>query len=354
MKSVAKSVNSAAASCGLGTSHAASHHCENPIYNKPTKLEWATFMFVALLVAFFLMLTCLTAGCASPALPGETKAEVKLDQAEQKQLSHAAAAVDAAKIANQANPDGLPKTATAGELAVADANLPPAQAEDAHEALARVNTALTGKLAEAQKAWSDAVEKGNALQSKVDSLEKQVVAERATAAANEKKANDRLCIITALIVGGALNVLAALSLVAGMYFSLPKLEYGAAGLGLCGASAFITATQVGTTHFNWLATVVIFGGVGALVYVVRESLAQAQTLKTKAGGFDAAFSAVRKVAGEIGSTVETDAKSIWHWLSQELDRAHKALVADWEKLEAVFADKPSSAKATEGAPSAEN
>jgi len=291
-----------------------------------------------------LLNACLLAGCASPDLPGETKTEAKLDQAEQMQLSRAAAAVDAAKSANEANPDGLAKTATAGELDVADANLPAAKLEDAREALARVNAALTGQLSAAQKAWNDAAAEGKELQNKVDFLEKQVVAERAAAAANEKMANDRRCINAALTVGGLLSVAAALSLATGMYFGWLKLKYGAAGLGLCGALAFFAATQVGTAHFNFLATLVIIGGVAAASYCTWHGFAGGNTLQTKAGGFDQAFSALRKFAGEMATDTETDAKNIWRWLGVELDRAHKALVADWEKLEEAFASKPNPPK----------
>ena len=319
------------------------HHYPAPLYNRPSKLELLTFGLVATLAAILLGLLTLAAGCASGAPPGETPSEKKLAVVQDAQLSQAAAAVNAAKFANQANPDGPPKTATAGELSVADANLPDAKPADAREALARVNAALTGQLAAAQKSWNDAVAQGNALQGKVDALEKQVIAERATAAANEQKANDRLCVIAALIAGGVLSVAAALSLAAGIYFSLTKLEYGAGGLGLCGALAFFAATQVGSAHFNLLATLVIIGGLAAMVYSVGQSFAGGSALQTKADAFDQTLSALRKFAGEVAGDAETDAKEIWHWLGVELDQAHKALVADWQNLAALFAGNPKSA-----------
>lgn len=327
------------------------HHYENPLYNRPSKLELAAFALLLLLGAGLLALLGL-AGCANAALPVQTPAEHKLDAAQTAQLSHAAAAVGAAKFANQANPEGLPKTATAGELNVADANLPQAKPEDAREALARVNAALTGQLAAAQKAWQEAENQGNVLQSRIDDLQKQVAAEKAWAAANEKKANDRLCVITALLVGGVFSIAAGLSLAAGMYFSLPKLEYGAGGLGLAGALAFFAATQVGSAHFNLMATVVILGGIAAAVYSLWHGFAGGSVIQTKAGGFDQVMSAVKKLAGEVAADVETDAKAVWHWLAEELDQAHKALVADWQKLETVFTTPPTppSQNATNHAP----
>ena len=295
-----------------------------------------------------LLLLLIAAGCSSPALPGETRAEAKLENVEARQLSAAAAAVDAAKFANQANPDGPPKTATAGELNVADANLPPADAEDAREALARVNAALTGQLAEAQTGWNDAIARGHALDAQIASLQMQVAAERATAAALQREATNRLCVLAALLVGGALFVGAALSLAAGLYFSLIKLEYGAIGLALCAACAFFTATQVGSAHFNFLATAVIIAALTALGYTIWHSFAGGATLKNKANGFEAVFSAVRKFAGAAAADTESGAKKLWHWLGVELDSAHKALVADWQKLESVFT--PSANRDSQPAP----
>ena len=318
------------------------HHYPTPHYSQPTKLEWAIFGLSLLAAGLLLGLLC--SGCAASALPGETRSEAKLDTAQTRQLSAASASVQAASQANAANPPGVPKTAVAGELGVAKANLPAPQPADAKEALARVNAALTGQLADAQKAWNAAVARGDGLAAQVDFLQKQVMAERATAAANAKKATDRLCVIAALLVGGGLSVLAALSLAAGMYFTLPKLEYGAAGLGLGGAAAFFTATQVGTAYFNLLAMGVLISGVAALVYTVWHGFADGSTLQIKAQGFDAVFGAVRNLAGEVAADTEAGARKLWQSLSVELDAAHKALVADWQKLEGLLGGKISPPK----------
>jgi len=288
--------------------------------------------------------TGILAACAAPALPGETKAEVKLEKVAARQLSAASASVQAADEANAANPDGAPKTAVAGELGVAAANLPTASGEDARAALARVNAALTGKLSEAQKGWTDAVARGRALDAEVATLEKQVVAERAAAAEAQRKATERMCVIAALLVGGALFMAAAMSLAGGLYFTLPRLEYGALGLAAGAACAFFAATQVGSTRFNILAMVVLVGGVAALAYAGWAGWQGGRTLKTKAGGFDSAMLAVRHFLGEAAGGVETEAKRLWRWLGVELDGAHKALVADWQEWEASFADKVNPAK----------
>jgi len=314
------------------------NHPHHSTHNsQPTKLEWAVFGLSA--VVALVIVALLFSGCASTVLPGETRAEAQLDTAQTRQLSAASASVQAADQANTANPPGAPKTAVAGELRVANANLPAPQPGDAREALARVNAALTGQLADAQTAWNAAVARGNALDAQVGFLQKQVVAERAAAAANAQKATDRLCVIAALLVGGALSVLAALSLAAGLYFTLPKLEYGAAGLGVGGAAAFFAATQVGTAHFNLLAMAVLVGGMGALGYTVWNSFTGGGTLKTKAAAFDSAMAAVRDLAGEVAADTEAGAKKLWQWLGVELDAAHKALVSDWQKLEGMFNKK---------------
>ena len=250
-------------------------------------------------------------------------------------MSAASASVEAAGQANAANPPGAPQVAVAGELSVADANLPAPQPEDAKEAMARVNAALTGQLAEAQKAWNAAVAKGNALDAQVDVLQKQVIAERATAAANAKKANNRLCIIAALVVGGALSVLAALSLAAGLYFTLPKLEYGAAGLGLGGAAAFFAATQVGTAHFNILAMAVLIGGMGALVYTVWNSVAGASTLQTKARGLTPCLGPSATWPVKWRQTPRLERKnsgSGWAWNSMPRTRPWSPTGTNWRRF----------------------
>jgi hypothetical protein len=319
----------------------------NPIIHHPAPYSRTEKLFALICATLFILaVAAMLAGCRSPMALPETPAEAKLDSAQTKQLSAAAAAVDAANVANQANPDGLPKTAVNGELEVADANLPPASAADGKAALERVNEALAGDLEKSRAGWAAAIQEGNTLSSKVSDLEKQVAVERATAAEAQRKATDRLCVIAALAVGGALFVGAALSLAAALYFGLTKLKLGAAGLALCGAGAFFAATQVGTTRFDVLAMIVLIGGIGGLVYVVWFGFHDGATIKAKAGGFDAVFGALRQAADEAAAGIETDAQKLWNYLSVELDKAHKALVADWDKLAALFSKETDSTPAT--------
>ncbi|HTB63878.1 MAG TPA: hypothetical protein VK737_09835 [Opitutales bacterium] len=312
------------------------HHYTSELYHRPSKLEYTVFGFTLVLFSVLLGLLLLLPGCASPALPGQTPAEVKLDSAQSRQLSAASASVEAANHANSANPDGAPKAAVAGELTVAQANLPTPTAEDSRVALTRVNAALSGQLAEAQKGWDTATARAQTLDAQITTLQKQVAAERAAAAEAQHKSTDRLCVIAALLVGGALFLVAALSLAAGMYFTLTKLEYGALGLALGGAVAFFAATQVGTALFNLLAIVVLIGGVAALVYTVWSGFSGGAAIQTKASGFDSALAAIRHFAGDVASDATTGAEKLWHWLGVEWDAAHKALVTDWQKLEAAF------------------
>jgi outer membrane murein-binding lipoprotein Lpp len=316
------------------------HHYTPELYHRPSKLEYAVFGFTLVLFSVLLGLLLLLPGCASPALPGQTPAEAKLDAAQSRQLSAASASVEAAGRANSANPDGAPKAAVAGELTVAQANLPPPSVDDSRAALTRVNAALSGQLAEAQKGWDAATARAQTLDAQITTLQKQVVAERAAAAAAQRKSTDRLCVVAALLVGSALFIAAALSLAAGMYFTLPKLEYGALGLALGGAVAFFAATQVGSPRFNLLALVVLVGGVATLIYTVWSGFSGGAVLKIRAGGFDSALAAIRHFAGEVAADAETGAEKLWRWLGIEMDAAHKALVTDWQKLEAAFTAKP--------------
>ena len=90
-----------------------------------------------------------------------------------------------------------------------------------------------------------------------------------------------------------------------------------------------------------LAALILASGSGGLIYVGLGRLSGRQhARKAKAAGFDQAISAVRKFAGEVADEAEAGAKNFWHWLGVELDTAHKALIADWEKLEILLTKKP--------------
>ena len=115
--------------------------------------------------------------------PAEVKTAPALATALGAQDSKAAAAVGAAIEANSHNAEGPAKTATAGELSVASANLPTPSDKDRAEALARVNAALKGDLEFANREWAKARDAAGALQSQIDALQQQVKNERIAAAA---------------------------------------------------------------------------------------------------------------------------------------------------------------------------
>lgn len=81
-------------------------------------------------------------------------AQRDIDTGKAKAASKAAAAVNAAGYANQRNPEGPPKEATAGEIGEAAKWLPPPTGEDAAEAMRRVNLVLTGQRDEARAAYA--------------------------------------------------------------------------------------------------------------------------------------------------------------------------------------------------------
>ncbi|MDR2982004.1 MAG: hypothetical protein LBV12_07120 [Puniceicoccales bacterium] len=95
-------------------------------------------------LCFFCMLAavaCFGVAChsAQEASPTAGPAQAQVD-------SKASAAVHAAGVANDQNPDGPPKIATAGELVIAGTLLPTPNEKDRAEALERVNLALQGQL----------------------------------------------------------------------------------------------------------------------------------------------------------------------------------------------------------------
>ncbi len=135
----------------------------------------------------------LTSGCwtwkrTPPAPPpAEVKTAPALNNALGTQDSKTAAAVGAAIEANTHNAEGPAKTATAGELSVAQANLPTPTDKDKAEALARVNAALQGNLQFANDEWAKARVAAGALQSQIDALQLQVKNERVAAAQELQK-----------------------------------------------------------------------------------------------------------------------------------------------------------------------
>ncbi len=168
-----------------------------------------------------------------------------LKAASSEQQSKASAAVEAATSANLVNPDGAPKTATAGELSVASANLPPPEDKDRIEALARVNLALKGDLLSANAEWAKARDAGAALSARVAQLELQVETERKQAAIelqrriqaiqDEARAKTRQTQTYIFFGGGALLIAAAAAILflgASVPMFGPKAAIAVGGAGL--------------------------------------------------------------------------------------------------------------------------
>lgn len=121
-----------------------------------------------------------------------TSAQRAIDTGKAKAASKAAAAVSAAGYANQRNPEGPPKEATASEIGEAAKWLQPPTGEDAAEAMRRVNLLLTGQRDEARAAYASAdVEriKANAAAAKAETERESALRERDTA---RQEARDRV------------------------------------------------------------------------------------------------------------------------------------------------------------------
>lgn len=144
---------------------------------------------------FAIAALCLLTGCLGPfrhkvtppapisisgvPAPSDAKASKIIDDA----ASKVSASVRAAARANDANPDGAAKTATAGELSVAQSILPEPSAADAAAAFERVNNALRGDLTKAQAQWQQASGEAATLRANLASSQAAAERERADAAA---------------------------------------------------------------------------------------------------------------------------------------------------------------------------
>lgn len=124
------------------------------------------------------------AGCVSAPLPPPQVSPTP-PVVEATLASKVSAAIEGAKLANESNPDGLPKQAVERELKIASAPLPPPTATDLNAAIDRVELMIAGKLDEADKAYAMA-------QSEIMSLKEQLIKERAAAAIKLQSEINRL------------------------------------------------------------------------------------------------------------------------------------------------------------------
>lgn len=115
--------------------------------------------------------------------PANVASAPALGAASDSRLSGISANAEAASFANSKQPVGPITAAVAGPLSVIQKLSGPATDADRAAALALVNQALGGKVAESEAGWVKARSDAEALSAQVSSLEKQVAAERISAAA---------------------------------------------------------------------------------------------------------------------------------------------------------------------------
>lgn len=199
--------------------------------------------------------------------PADVRSAAPLGEATSAQASKAAAAVAAATDANTHNTDSPAKTAVAGELSVAGANLPIPSDKDRAEALARTNAALSGDLSKAQAGWDKARGDAVDLSKQISELRTQVTQERKDAAAQltkevsdardeaKKEADATQRKIAAYIFyGGAFLLAAAAAVVLGTAAYVPMFGPKLAiSLGISSAASVVLGTLVNELLSNpWI------------------------------------------------------------------------------------------------------
>jgi hypothetical protein len=274
-----------------------------------------------------------------------TPTQVKVDEAQEERQSVAAANVQAARGANELNPEGNPKAAVEGALSVAQASLPDPRPEHAAKALADVNAALRGDLKTANAAWAQAIAERKQADSELVALQKILDAERRTNAEalrdrdsallrtiNDLKADiqrqkdeaknavlkDQVLYLN--IAGG----LFALGFgVATAFGGIATLRAGAWILLPLSLLAFGIAQIVGQAWFLWavLGAVSVIAGIFIYLAVRNKSVAAAA----------AAFKPVLKVLDSAydGATKEVKESldsAVFDPLSKLMDRSDKATV----------------------------
>lgn len=186
-------------------------------------------MKIALPVFVFLSVLA-PRGCHTVPLPppANVPSAPALGEAEKTRLSQIGAHAEAAETANAKQPPGPVTNAVAGPLSVIRQLAGPATDKDRAAALALVNAALAGRVAEANAGWVQARADATALTEQLKMLEAQVAAERIEAAAELKRQLERArneeraraearekLIVTCIFFGtGALCLLGAIAVVA--------------------------------------------------------------------------------------------------------------------------------------------
>ncbi len=216
--------------------------------------------------------------CAHRPVPPPTNvaSAPALGDAEKSRLSQIGAHAEAAEIANAKQPSGPVTSAVAGPISVIRKLAGPATDEDRATALALVNQALSGKLAEAETGWASAINNASVLNARIADLERKVEAERTAAAAelarrldeeHRRAALEERRMIGWIFYGGAALCLAlgatAFSLIGSVPIIGPNVARGLLLTGVCLAVSGVAINQL-LAH-PWVVWVSLGTGVAVLI-----------------------------------------------------------------------------------------
>lgn len=301
-----------------------------------------------------------------------TAAQRDIDAGKAKAASKAAAAVSAAGYANQRNPDGPPKEATAGEIGEASKWLPPPTGEDAAEAMRRVNLVLTGQRDEARAAYAIADGeriKANTAAAKAETEKEAALRERDAA---RQEARDRITKIQSdadarvnayriesetrineananaervIKEGNAKMIRAIFFPIAGVLavaaFAIAALAWARDSVHLWGTAALLLGLSIvaasiplalTASWWMWVAGVIALGLLGGIVLVVVRANRVKKTEDEKHADNAAAADVLDEITGALdkAKNIVPDAMtSVLPVLSREMSKGSKALVNAW-------------------------
>jgi hypothetical protein len=219
-------------------------------------------------------------GCQTIPPPVNVASAPALAESEKSRLSLIGAHAEAGEVANAKQPPGLITQAVAGPLSVIRQLAGPASDKDRAAALALVNAALTGRVAESEAGWMQARADATALTERLKTLEAQVAAERIAAAtelkrqleqardeARAKAAAAERSMIGWIFYGGAALCLAlgatAFSLIGSVPIIGPNVARGLLLTGVCLGFAGVAINQL-LAH-PWVVWVSLGSGVAVLI-----------------------------------------------------------------------------------------
>lgn len=238
------------------------------------KLARIVFLFLSV----FAPIGCRT--ISKPPPPANVVSAPALGLAQKTQLSQIGAHAEAAETANAKQPPGPITNAVAGPLSVIRQLAGPATDKDRAAALALVNAALAGRVAESDAGWAQARADANALTERLRTLEAQVAAERIAAAVELKRQLEQAHdeerakasaaerrMIGWIFYGGAALCLAlgatAFSLIGSIPIIGPNVARGLLLTGVCLGFAGVAINQL-LAH-PWIVWVALGTGAAALI-----------------------------------------------------------------------------------------